>query len=139
MSANRRFEFHAALWAVAISVIYAIFGNTFFYLASRYTMVLDQSYTVFILFAAMIAASVIWRFRSRYWYFPLFIPILWIPFTVIFAFLMSAVFPLPEDNLGGGLMVLFIHGLNLGAVLIGVALGMAVNAAAVAWKKFGRE
>lgn len=129
----------STLYVVLMSVIYAIIGNTFFHMAYRSSAVIDQSYLIVAVLAVLYVIPVVLWFRSRYWYFPLFIPILWVPMTVISSFLFGILFPLPEEDMGGGLLLLFIHGLNLGSVLLGVALGMTANGLITAWRKFGSE
>ncbi|SFF23001.1 hypothetical protein SAMN05216378_5585 [Paenibacillus catalpae] len=129
----------AAFFVVMVSVIYAVIGNTFFQLAYRYSAAIDEAYIVFAVTSAVYALPVIVWFRRRYWYFALFIPVIWVPMLVVTGYLMGLLFPLPEDDLGGGMLLLFVHGLNLGAVIIGVALGLTVNAAIAAWRKFSRD
>ncbi|WP_188892332.1 hypothetical protein [Paenibacillus radicis (ex Gao et al. 2016)] len=98
--------------------------------------IFNNSYWIAAVLAALYAVPVVIWFRNRYWYFPLFIPVLWVPFVVITGF----IFPrLPEGAMGGGMLLLFIHILNLGAVALGVALGMTVNAIMAAWRKLNRE
>ncbi|MGO4110715.1 hypothetical protein [Paenibacillus sp. YAF4_2] len=129
----------ATLFVVLASVIYAVIGNTFFQLAYRYSAAIDEAYIVFAVTSAVYALPVIVWFRRKYWYFALFIPVIWVPMLVVTGYLMGLVFPLPEDDLGGGVLLLFVHGLNLAAVIIGVALGLSVNAAIAAWRKFSRD
>ncbi|WP_127497959.1 hypothetical protein [Paenibacillus glycanilyticus] len=128
----------AAFFVVLLSVIYAVIGNTFFQLAYRYSAAIDEAYIVFAITSAVYALPVILCFRRKYWYFALFIPVIWVPMLMITGYLMGAVFPLPEDDYGAGMLLLFIHGLNLAAVILGVALGLTVNAAIAAWRKFSR-
>jgi|GEM_PF-6921351 hypothetical protein len=129
----------AAFFVMMISVIYALIGNTFFQLAYRYSAAIDEAYIVFAITSAVYALPVMLWFRRKYWYFALFIPVIWVPMLIITGYLMGAVFPLPEDDYGAGMLLLFIHGLNLAAVVIGVALGLTVNAAIAAWRKFSRD
>jgi hypothetical protein len=129
----------ATLFVVLASVIYALIGNTFFQLAYRYSAAIDEAYIVFAVTSAVYALPVIVWFRRKYWYFALFIPVIWVPMLVVTGYLMGVIFPLPEDDSGGGVLLLFVHGLNLAAVIIGVALGLTVNAAIAAWRKFSRD
>lgn len=140
MNPSARPEFsREALFVVLASVIYAVIGNTFFQLAYRYSAAIDEAYIVFAITSAVYALPVILWFRRKYWYFALFIPVIWVPMLVVTGYLMGLVFPLPEDDLGGGVLLLFVHGLNLAAVIIGVVLGLSVNAAIAAWRKFSRD
>ncbi|GLX70080.1 hypothetical protein [Paenibacillus glycanilyticus] len=140
MEPSSRPGYHrAALFVVLASVIYAVIGNTFFQLAYRYSAAIDEAYIVFALTSAVYALPVIYWFRRKYWYFALFIPVIWVPMLMITGYLMGLVFPLPEDDYGAGMLLLFIHGLNFAAVVLGVALGLTVNAAVAAWRKFSRE
>lgn len=127
------------LFVVLLSVIYAIIGNTFYSIANRYSAVIDMAYTISILLTVLQAVPVVLWFRNKYWYFPLFIPVLWVPMAVIASFLFSSIFPASEDEIGGGILMVFIYGLNLGTIVIGVLLGIVVNAAYAAWGKFRRE
>ncbi|MCM3628014.1 hypothetical protein M3194_11630 [Paenibacillus glycanilyticus] len=129
----------AAFFVVLASVIYAVIGNTFFQLAYRYSAAIDEAYIVFAITSAVYALPVMLWFRRKYWYFALFIPVIWVPMLLITGYLMGIVFPLPKDDYGAGMLLLFIHGLNLAAVIIGIALGLTVNAAFAAWRKFSRE
>ncbi|GGG85329.1 hypothetical protein GCM10010918_49100 [Paenibacillus radicis (ex Gao et al. 2016)] len=137
MDAEKKRSFRrATLIAVLASVIYALIGNTFFNMAYYSDAIFNNSYWIAAVLAALYAVPVVIWFRNRYWYFPLFIPVLWVPFVVITGF----IFPrLPEGAMGGGMLLLFIHILNLGAVALGVALGMTVNAIMAAWRKLNRE
>lgn len=129
----------AAFFVVLLSVIYAVIGNTFFQLAYRYSAAIDEAYLFFAITSAVYALPVIIWFRRKYWYFALFIPVIWVPMLIITGYLMGVLFPLPEDDYGAGMLLLFIHGLNLAAVILGVALGLTVNAAIAAWRKFSRD
>ncbi|MUT65121.1 hypothetical protein GOM71_04155 [Paenibacillus sp. NEAU-GSW1] len=97
--------------------------------------VIANSYFIFAVMAVLFTVPVVVWFRSRYWYFPLFIPVLWVPFTIITMFIIPG---LPEDDMGGGMLALYIYFLMLGAVLLGSIIGMTINGAATAWKKFGK-
>ncbi|MFF2092510.1 hypothetical protein [Paenibacillus sp. NPDC058174] len=137
MDAGKKRSFRkATLIAVLASVIYALIGNTFFNMAYHNDAVFNNSYWIAGVLAVLYAVPVVIWFRNRYWYFPLFIPVLWVPFAVITGLLFPR---LPEGAMGGGMLLLFIHILNLGAVGLGAALGMTVNGILAAWRKLNRE
>ncbi|MGO4373910.1 hypothetical protein [Paenibacillus sp. 2TAB19] len=113
--------------ASLLSVAYALVTNAV-YIASYYAaFVIEYSYIICLLLAAMFAVPIIWLFRSRHWYFPVFIVLLWIPLNLVIGFAISGLLPEGGGEIGDGLAMFFFFILNLVSVVCGTAAGMIVN------------
>ncbi|WP_424766564.1 hypothetical protein [Paenibacillus sp. sgz302251] len=120
-----------------LSVVYALAGNIFFYSGYYNNNVIEWSYLISVIMIIAFALPVVMLFRNRHWYFPLFIFLFWIPFSVLIAFLLSRVLPLSgEQDLA--LMLFYFLILNLMVILVGIALGMSINGFLMLWKKLKR-
>ncbi|MCA0756128.1 hypothetical protein KP806_13815 [Paenibacillus sp. N4] len=121
-------------WVVTLSLLYAAAGNAFLYSAYFYNGIVERSSLIGGLMIIAFAAPVVALFRNRHWYFPAFIFLFWIPFSVLLAFALYRLLPLREDDYFGMLLVycLVIH---ITVVLLGIALGMLVNACLAVWSR----
>jgi hypothetical protein len=120
---------------ITLSVLYALTGNAVLYASYYKSGIVDWSYLICALMVVAFAAPVVLLFRNRHWYFPAFIFLFWIPFSVLFAFLFSRILPMTEDSYEFGLLLVYYLILNIIAVVLGIALGMVVNAFWLLWRK----
>lgn len=118
----------------ALSLLYAAAGNAFLYSAYYFNGIIERSSLIGVLMIIAYAAPVVMLFRNRHWYFPAFIILFWIPFSVLLAFALYRLLPLRDDDYFGMLLVYCLV-LNVTVLLLGIALGMLVNACLAVWSR----
>ncbi|WP_028608336.1 hypothetical protein [Paenibacillus harenae] len=122
-----------------LSALYALAGNAFLYASYYNSRIVDWSYLISAIMIAAFAVPVVLLFRNRHWYIPVFIILFWIPFSVLFAFLLSRVLPMTGDPYDFGLLLVYYLILNVIAIVLGIALGMIVNALWLLWSKLKKK
>jgi len=121
---------------VLLSVIYALAGNAFFYISYYNAGIIDWSYLISAFLIMAFAAPIIRFFRNRHWYFPIFIFLFWIPFSVLFAFVLSKLLKLSLYDYDFGLLLVYFLVLNIMIIVLGITLGIVVNGVMVIWSKY---
>lgn len=122
-----------------LSAVYALAGNAFLYSAYFINAVIEWSYIICTVMVIGYAIPVVKLFRNRHWYFPAFIFLFWVPFSVLFAFLIGKVLPLTDDDYGFGLLLVYFLILNVIVIVLGIILGMVINACWMLWSKFAGQ
>jgi uncharacterized membrane protein len=120
---------------LVLSVIYAVACNVFLYAAYFNSGIIKQSYLICVIMILAFAAPIVKLFRNRHWYFPAFIFLFWIPLSVILAFVLSQVLPLSDNQTDFGLLLVYFLILNVLVMVLGLSLGMLVNACWMLWDK----
>ncbi|ANY66876.1 hypothetical protein BBD42_10655 [Paenibacillus sp. BIHB 4019] len=113
--------------AILLSLIFSLIGNTLYYATAYSVTVLNGVITLLVLIGVLYTIAIVRSFSGRYWYFPLFIPVLWVPLTVILTYGLGLLFPLSDEATSRGLLVIYIHGLNLCTVAASAFMGMFVK------------
>ncbi|MBD2868303.1 hypothetical protein [Paenibacillus arenilitoris] len=113
---------------VLLGFAYALAGNGVLYASYYNSGIIDSGYLVCALLAVAFAVPVVLLFRNRHWYFPAFIFLFWIPFSVLIGYLLSLALPMTMDSYEFGLLLVYYLILNVIAIVVGLALGMIVNA-----------
>ncbi|MGO4549303.1 hypothetical protein AB4Z29_31440 [Paenibacillus sp. 2TAB23] len=111
-----------------LSLIYAVAGNMFLYTAYFNSGIVKNSYIICALMVVAFSVPIVKWFRNRHWYFPIFIFLFWIPFSVLLAYVLSQVLPLSRNDTDFGLMLVYFLILNVMIMLLSIALGMLINA-----------
>ncbi|MNZ85867.1 hypothetical protein D3C78_1046730 [compost metagenome] len=112
---------------VLLSFLYALISNGFLYAAYYSPVIVEWSYVIALLLIVVISIPIIIWFFNRYWYFPAFIFMFWIPFSVLLAYFLYQVLPTGSNDYEFGLLLLFYLILDVFVVVAGIGLGMAVN------------
>ncbi|WP_139996870.1 hypothetical protein [Paenibacillus paridis] len=120
---------------LVLSVIYAVACNVFLYAAYFNSGIIKLSYLICVIMILAFAAPIVKLFRNRHWYFPAFIFLFWIPLSVILAFVLSQVLPLSDNQTDFGLLLVYFLILNVLVMVLGLSLGMLVNACWLLWDK----
>ncbi|KRE92172.1 hypothetical protein ASG89_33520 [Paenibacillus sp. Soil766] len=123
------------IWVILLSALYAIIGEIIFLLFYYHDYLLKHDESFMILLSIIYIIPVVLYFRSRYWYYSLFILLFYIVFSIVFLFLFSALFPLPDDNPAGGILAIIVHGINIISIVIGVFFGLLINLSLYYWLK----
>lgn len=113
--------------ASLLSVVYALVTNVVYFASHYSSFIIDYSYFICFLLAVLFAVPVIWLFRNKYWYFPVFILLLWVPLNLMIGFALSSVLPEGSGEVGDGLALFFFFILNLVSVVCGTLAGTIVN------------
>ncbi len=121
-----------------LSAIYAALSNVFLYTAYFYSGIVERSYIICTIMIIAFALPIVKLFRNQHWYFPIFIFLFWIPFSVLLAFVLSQVLPLSDNTVDFGLLLVYFLILNVIVTLLGIALGMIFNAGSMLWRKYNR-
>jgi hypothetical protein len=122
-----------------LSAAYALAGNAFLYSAYFNNDVMKWSYIISTFMVIGYAIPIVVLFRNRHWYFPPFIFLFWIPFSVLFALLFGKALPLADDDYGFALLIVYFLILNVFVIVLGILLGMVINACWMLWSKFARK
>lgn len=121
-----------------LSAIYAGAGNLFLYAAYFNSGVIKRSYIICAIMIIAFALPIVKLFRNRHWYFPAFIFLFWIPFSVLLAFVLSKVLPQSDNNADFGLLLVYFLILNILVIVLGIGLGMLVNGCWMLYDKYNR-
>lgn len=121
---------------VLLSIIYALAGNAFFYISYYNVGIVEYSYLIAVFLMVAFAAPIIRFFRNSHWYFPIFIFLFWIPFSVLFAFVLSKLLKLSLYDYDFGLLLVYFLVLNVMITVLGITLGIVVNGITVIWAKY---
>ncbi|WP_338553475.1 hypothetical protein [Paenibacillus sp. KS-LC4] len=128
MREGNRSSFGFAMRRVALlSLIFSLIGNTLYYATAYSVTILNGVFTLLVLLGVLYTIVIVRSFGGYYWYFPLFIPVLWVPLTVILSYGLGLLFPLSDEVTSGGLLVVYIHGLNLCSVAASAFMGIVVK------------
>ncbi|WP_341279961.1 hypothetical protein [Paenibacillus sp. FSL H8-0537] len=128
MSEENRSPFGFAMRRVTLlSLIFSLIGNTLYYATAYSVTILNGVFTLLVLLGVLYTIAIVRSFSGRYWYFPLFIPVLWVPITVILSYGLGLLLPLSDEVTSRGLLVVYIHGLNLCTVAASAFVGMFVK------------
>lgn len=119
-----------------LSAIYAAVGNVFLYAAYFNSGILEWSYMICALMIFGFALPIVKLFRNRHWYFPAFIFLFWIPFSVLLAYALSLVLPSPDHYADFGLLLVYFLILNVVVMVLSIALGIIINACWMLLEKF---
>ncbi|MEV5029776.1 hypothetical protein [Paenibacillus sp. LPE1-1-1.1] len=119
-----------------LSLIYAAAGNAFLYTAYFNSAIVERSYLVCGLMIFAFAIPIVKLFRNRHWYFPIFIFLFWIPFSVLLAFALSQILPLSQNDTDFGLLLVYFLILNVLVMVLSIALAMIINAFWMLWGKY---
>lgn len=119
-----------------LSAIYAAAGNVFLYAAYFNSGILEWSYMICALMIIGFALPIVKLFRNRHWYFPAFIFLFWIPFSVLLAYVLSLVLPAPDHYADFGLLLVYFLILNVVVMVLSIALGIIINACWMLLEKF---
>lgn len=126
-------------WVLLLSAIYAAVGNLFLYGAYFNSGIIKRSYIICAIMIIAFALPIVKLFRNRHWYFPAFIFLFWIPFSVLLAYLLSKLLPLSDNNADFGLLLVYFLILNILVIVLGIGLGMLVNGCWMLWDKYNRS
>lgn len=125
-------------WVLLLSAVYAAASNVFLYSAYFYNGIVEQSYIICAVMIVAFALPIVKLFRNRHWYFPTFIFLFWIPFSVLLAYVLSLVLPMTNSAVDFGLLLVYCLILNVIVMVLGIGLGMLANASWLLWKKWNR-
>lgn len=123
---------------LVLSAIYAAVSNVFLYTAYYYSGIVEQSYIICMIMIVAFALPIVKFFRNQHWYFPIFIFLFWIPFSVLLAFILSQVLPRSDNTVDFGLLLVYCLILNVIVTLLGITLGMIFNGGSTLWKKYSQ-
>ncbi len=111
-----------------LSLAYALAGNAFMYAAYYNRGIIEWNVPISLLLIAAFAAPIVRWFGNRHWYFPVFIFLFWIPFSVLIGYGLSVALPLRTDAPDSfDLLVVVYLMINVAVVLLGLAAGMLIN------------
>lgn len=127
------------LLSVLLGAAYALAGNAFLYSAYFNSGIIKHSYVICIVMIVLFAVPVVWLFHNRSWYFPVFIFMFWVPFSVLFAFVLGKTLPLIEGDTGFSLLLAYFLILNVTVIVLGLALGMLINGCWALRNKFASK
>lgn len=128
MSEENRSPFGLAMRRVILlSLIFSLIGNTLYYGSAYSLTILNGVFTLSVLLGVLYTIAIVRSFSGGYWYFPLFIPVLWVPVTVILTYLLGLVLPISEELTSNGLLAIYILGLHLCCVAASAFMGMFVK------------
>ncbi|MDQ0113551.1 hypothetical protein [Paenibacillus harenae] len=113
--------------ASLVCIAYSLVTNAVYFASYYSSFIIDYSYYICFLLAAVFAVPVIWLFRGKHWYFPVFIAMLWIPVNLVIGFAVPGMLPEDGGETGDGLALFFFFILNLVSVACGTLTGMIVN------------
>ncbi|WP_138753788.1 hypothetical protein [Paenibacillus sinopodophylli] len=119
-----------------LSFLYAAAGNVWMYAAYFNSGIVENSYLICAGMVLVFAMPIVKWFRNRHWYFPIFIFLFWIPFSVLLAYVLSQILPLSQQNTDFGLLLVYYLILNVLVMLVGLGLGMLVNVCWMLWDRY---
>lgn len=122
-----------------LSVIFAIIANVLMYSAYFNSEIVKWSYFICMVLIIGYAIPIVRLFRNRHWYFPTFIPLFWIPFVVLLGFLLNKVLPMSNDYQNFELLLVYYFILNVIVLVLGIALGMIINASLMLKKRLSSK
>lgn len=122
-----------------LSVIFAIIANVLMYSAYFNSEIVKWSYFICMVLIIGYAIPIVKLFRNRHWYFSAFIPLFWIPFVVLLGFLLNKVLPMSNDYQNFELLLVYYFILNVIVLVLGIALGMIINASLMLKKKLSSK
>jgi hypothetical protein len=111
-----------------LSLIYALAANALMYAAYFARGIVKWNLPIGIVLVAAYAVPIVLWFRNRHWYFPAFIFLFWIPFSVLIGYGLSLLLPLEQSaDYSMDLLVVVYLIVNVIITLLGLATGMLVN------------
>jgi hypothetical protein len=118
-----------------LSAIYAAVSNVYLYSAYFNSRIIEWSYLICTLMVIAFVLPIVKLFRNQHWYFPAFIFLFWIPFSVLLAYVLSQVLPITDDYVDFGLLLVYCLILNVAAMVLSIALGMIINTGWMLWHR----
>ncbi|OBZ10034.1 hypothetical protein [Bacillus sp. FJAT-26390] len=118
-----------------LSAIYAVVSNVYLYSAYFNSSVIEWSYLICTVMVIAFVLPIVKLFRNQHWYFPAFIFLFWIPFSVLLAFVLSQVLPVTDDYVDFGLLLVYCLILNVAVMVLSIALGMIINTGWMLWHR----
>ncbi|HTG70423.1 MAG TPA: hypothetical protein VL921_14290 [Candidatus Udaeobacter sp.] len=124
---------------LVLSIVYAAAGNVFLYSAYFNSGIVKWSYIICTLMIFAFTLPIVKLFRNRHWYFPAFIFLFWIPFSVLLAYVLSQVLPVSDNYADLGLLLVYFLILNVVVMVLSIAFGMTINGCWMLWKRAKRS
>jgi hypothetical protein len=122
-----------------LSAIYAVVSNVFLYSAYFNNGIVERSYFICTLMVIGFVLPIVKLFRNRHWYFPAFIFLFWIPFSVLLAFILNQVLPLSDHYGDFGLLLVYCLILNVVVMVLSIAIGMIINTGWLLWDRIKKS
>ncbi|WP_169084439.1 hypothetical protein [Paenibacillus sp. PL91] len=118
-----------------LSAIYAVVSNVFLYAAYFNSGIVEWSYLICAIMVIAFVVPIVMLFRNRHWYFPAFIFLFWIPFSVLLAFILSQVLPISDHYADFGLLLVYCLILNVVVMVLSIVLGIIINTGWILWQR----
>lgn len=115
------------IYSISLSFIFGIVVEIQFYSIYYNDQLLNKIDWLIYIFSVIYSIPVFLIYKDKYWYIStlilFFTPIFWL----LDSFIFGRVFPIRMDDLGGGLLGIFLLGINLIVILMGLILGMSAR------------
>lgn len=136
---DKKSYYRATRHAVLLAAAGAAAGSLLFAGVSYSALVLEQSGTIAFLLMLAYAACITLCFRGRYWYYPVFIPVLWVPLSALAALPLALLPGYAGSTTAGRALFFYVWTLNGAGIAAAAALGMAVRGLIAAVRAFERR